>query len=59
MNLKGWYSRETDNWETPKSIYNWFVRELGYYDPCPLNATEDGLSKEWEQKTLLIHLIAS
>ena len=30
----------TDNWSTPKEIYNYYIYELGYYDPCPLNAEE-------------------
>ena len=48
MNLKGCFSRESDNWETPKEIYNYFMKK-GYYDPCPLNSKENGLEKDWKR----------
>ena len=48
MNLKGCFSRESDNWETPKELYNYFMKK-GYYDPCPLNSKEDGLKKDWDR----------
>ena len=51
MNLKGWYSKESDNWATPLTLYNKMM-EKGYYDPCPLNPDKDGLEIEWLQKTL-------
>lgn len=48
MNLKGCFSRESDNWETPKELYNYFMSR-GYYDPCPLNSQEDRLKKDWKR----------
>lgn len=30
----------SDHWSTPKEIYNKYVNELGYFDPCPLNAKD-------------------
>ena len=48
MNLKGCFSRESDNWETPKEIYNYYISR-GYYDPCPLNSKENGLLKDWKR----------
>jgi len=26
----------SDHWSTPKSIYDFYVKKLNYYDPCPL-----------------------
>lgn len=34
----------SDHWSTPKEIYNKYVNELGYYDPCPLYAN----NFDWE-----------
>lgn len=52
MNLKGWYSKESDNWATPATLY-YKMMTLGYYDPCPLYAEEDGLTKEWHEKNFV------
>lgn len=52
MNLKGWYSHATDNWRTPSSLYNKML-ELGYFDPCPIEAKEDGLTIEWKEKNFV------
>jgi len=30
----------SDHWSTPKEIYEKYVNELGYYDPCPLHADD-------------------
>lgn len=56
MNLKCWYSRESDNWRTPSTLYNKMIN-LGYYDPCPINPVENGLQIEWQKRTLSIRLI--
>lgn len=38
----------SDNWETPEWLYNKLNAEFNFdYDPCPLNATFDGLKTEW------------
>ena len=52
MNLKGWYSHESDNWATPRNIYKFYM-ERGCYDPCPLNSSFDGLSIEWKEQNFV------
>lgn len=39
-------SKNTDDWSTPKSIYDRAMK-LGYFDPCPLHSKFDGLSIDW------------
>ena len=41
-NLKGCFSRKTDDWQTPKWLYNRYMI-AGYMDPCPFQADFDGL----------------
>lgn len=41
-------SSNTDHWSTPKSIYNYYVNYLGYFDPCPLHSEFNGLDIEWK-----------
>ena len=37
-----------NNWETPDYLYNELNAEFCFdHDPCPLNATFDGLKTEW------------
>lgn len=39
---------KSDNWETPKSLYDELNEEFGFdFDPCPLGADFDGLTVEW------------
>lgn len=45
-------SKKTDDWKTPKYIYDQ-VLELGMFDPCPFQSAEDGLQKEWGQKNFV------
>ena len=52
MDLKSWYSKKSDNWATPKKLYERLMN-LGYYDPCPLYAKEDGLKSEWKIKNFV------
>ena len=40
--------KPSDNYPTPKWLLDVFD---GWYDPCPLNPTFDGLKTEWEQRT--------
>lgn len=42
-NLKGVFLHKSDDWATPKFIYDKFVNECGYYDPCPLHSDRDCL----------------
>ena len=38
-----------DNWATPKDLLEKIRSEFGdYFDPCPLNATFDGLNIDWK-----------
>lgn len=38
----------SDNWATPKELYNKLNAEFNFdFDPCPLNSTFDGLVIEW------------
>ena len=48
-NLKGCFLHNSDEWQTLIDIYNWFVNECGYFDPCPINHTEDGLLIDWKK----------
>jgi len=47
------FSRKSDNWATPETIYKQYVDELDYFDPCPLNSTFDGLQIEWKTKNFV------
>ena len=35
----------TDHYSTPKEIYNYYVINGGYYDPCPLNGKDCDFNK--------------
>ena len=38
----------SNHWATPPELYNKLNDEFNFdFDPCPLNATFDGLSIEW------------
>lgn len=40
--------KHSDDWATPAYIYDPLNVEFGFdFDPCPLNATFDGLSIDW------------
>ena len=53
MNLKGCYSHKSDIWETPKDIYNYYVLKRGFFDPCPINPTFNGLEIEWKERNFV------
>lgn len=46
------FSRKSDNWATPKVMYEFFIKN-NYFDPCPLNSNFDGLKIEWKQKNFV------
>ena len=52
MNTNVFYSRKTDNWKTPSSLYNKMM-ELNYFDPCPYLSEFDGLSINWKNKNFV------
>ena len=43
----------TDNWSTPKEIYEYYVNQKKYYDPCPLYA--DNFDFSFQNKPLFIN----
>ena len=46
--IKPIFSSATDNWNTPKSVYQVLDAEFGFdFDPCPEKPTFDGLSIDW------------
>lgn len=46
------FSRNSDNWATPKVMYEFYTRN-DYFDPCPLNSNFDGLNINWQQKNFV------
>ena len=46
MKCKVFLSKNTDDWATPKYIYDQAM-EKGMFDPCPLYSSVDGLKIEW------------
>lgn len=48
MNIKACLSHKTDDWKTPKAIYDYFIVKCGCYDPCPFQSQKDGLAEEWK-----------
>lgn len=46
------FSRSSDNWSTPKVIYDYF-KFYNYFDPCPLNSSFDGLKIDWQDKNFV------
>ena len=38
----------TDNWSTPKEIYDYFINQLGFFDPCPLYSDYDNLNQLYD-----------
>ena len=42
--IKLFQSKKTDNWQTPKWLYDELNEEFDFdFDPCPLNSTFNGL----------------
>ncbi len=49
MNKEVLFSSKTDNWSTPKDLYNSLNNEFNFdFDPCPLRSKEDGLEIDWK-----------
>ena len=46
------FSKKSDNWATPKVMYDFYIRN-NYFDPCPLDSVFDGLEIEWEEKNFI------
>jgi len=46
--IKLFSSKKTDNWQTPKWLYEELNEEFNFdFDPCPLNSDFDGLKIDW------------
>ena len=44
-------SKKTDNWQTPPELYAELDKEFNFnFDPCPLNATVDALTIDWDKR---------
>lgn len=49
MNKEVLFSSKTDNWSTPKDLYNSLNNEFNFdFDPCPLRSKGDGLEIDWK-----------
>lgn len=46
------FSKNSDNWATPKILYNYYTKN-NYFDPCPLYSVFDGLEIEWKNKNFV------
>lgn len=46
MKCQVFLSKNTDDWATPKYIYEQAMAK-GMHDPCPLRSETDGLTSEW------------
>lgn len=50
--IKLFSSKKTDNWRTPKEIFEWLefnYTGINFYDPCPRHPKEDGLLVDWKE----------
>lgn len=44
----------SDNWATPKELYNKLNAEFNFdFDPCPLNSIFDGLNCDWGKSNFI------
>ena len=44
----------SDNWATPKELYNKLNKEFNFtFDPCPLNSKKDNLSRDWGKRNFI------
>jgi len=59
LRLKDRNLKHSDNWETPKDLYNELNNEFNFdFDPCPINFDEitpdkDGLLIEWGKRNFI------
>lgn len=52
--IKLFSSKKTDNWQTPKKLYDELDAEFNFdFDPCPLNSTFDGLECDWGKRNYI------
>ena len=53
-NLKGCFLHDTDDWQTPKEIYDYFINK-GFIDPCPYQCKVDNLKNDLGGVNLFIN----
>lgn len=52
--IKLFSSRKTDNWQTPKWLYNDLNEEFNFdFDPCPLKSPFNGLDCKWGKRNFI------
>ena len=49
------FSRNSDDWATPKDLYNHFINDLKCIDPCPLYCEFDNINKICENSNIYIN----
>lgn len=54
MNLKGCFSKNTDDWRTPSSLYKLFI-DQGYIDCFPFHADYDEFERIYDNKLLFVN----
>lgn len=52
--MKAYFSHNSDNWATPKKIYNYFM-DRGFIDPCPLNSKVDNYGRLYKNERIFIN----
>ena len=48
------FSKNSDDWKTPKYIYDYFMN-AGYIDPCPFQCQKNNLNIDWGGVNLFIN----
>jgi len=52
--IKLFSSKKTDNWQTPKWLYEELDNEFNFdFDPCPLNSNFNGLEVQWGKRNFV------
>ena len=54
MNIIASLSHKSDEWATPRSLYEAFI-EKGYIDPCPLGCKQNALEKNYKNERLFVN----
>lgn len=53
MKIQACLSHKSDEWATPKKIYDYFINDLGCFDPYPMERDFDGLQIEWKENNFV------
>lgn len=54
MNINACLSHNSDEWATPKDLYDTFISK-GFVDPCPLGGTDNALTKSFINSRLFVN----